>query len=175
MAPLITVILAVATSLLTLAIAIMTKDLFPGHHWLLYVLLSLSGALYLLAIFLGVSHWRGERLKLQEAKHEEITIRLAALMKQGADIYACLKSASDDSKYTELISKAADWENGIVALLKEAKLATDAEHFSQVGHTELSSEWLAPFAHVPEWKRPVIARFALHRQTLDQIRSNRRL
>ena len=65
MATLITVVLAVATSSLTFAIAIMTKGLFPGHDWLLYVLFSLSAALYLLAIFLGVSNWRREQRKAE--------------------------------------------------------------------------------------------------------------
>jgi hypothetical protein len=68
-----------------------------------------------------------------------------------------------------------DWVNQTVRVLKEAGLPTDAEAFYQVGHIDLSSEQLARLAHVAEWKRDVIARLTLYRQTLDQIKENRRL
>jgi hypothetical protein len=65
--------------------------------------------------------------------------------------------------------------NDTVALLRYADQPTDAEELRQIGYAELSSEYLSRFSHIPEWKRSVVARQLLYRQTLDQIRSNRRL
>jgi hypothetical protein len=108
-------------------------------------------------------------------KRKEIGIEFAALMRQEVDLRQRLKSALDGDEFTKLIREADDWVNQTVGVLKEAGLPTDAEAFYQVGPIELSSEQLERFAHVAEWKRDVIARLALYRQTLDQIKENRRL
>jgi hypothetical protein len=134
-----------------------------------------AATLLLIALIVAINAGRQESKASDTSKHKEINARLAALMKREREIHVSFKSASDDGEYTELIRKANDWTNDIGALLNEAGLPTDAQAFSQVGHAELSSEQLARFAHVHEWKREVIARFALYCQTLDQIRSNRRL
>jgi hypothetical protein len=67
MTPLITVILAGATSLLTLAIAIASERVFSGQGWLVPYLLGASVLLYLLAAILAFIHWQKERHKEKAA------------------------------------------------------------------------------------------------------------
>src|SRR5438128_1548547 len=78
MAALITVVLAGATSLLTLAIAMATGRLFTGYGWLVPYLFAASLALYAVALILGINHFRRERKKeastpslLPPAQHNE--------------------------------------------------------------------------------------------------------
>jgi hypothetical protein len=133
-----------------------------------------AAVLTLIALVAAINTGRQDKRANADDKHKQIKIRLAALIKQEHEIYASLKASSDNSEYTELIRKANDWTNDVTTLLNEVE-PTDAEIFSQVGHLELSAEQLGRVAHVPPWKRAEIARFLLYIQTLDQIRSNRRL
>jgi hypothetical protein len=137
---------------------------------------SAAALLVLASVALGIQTAREEENRAAtDSRHKHIRVRLAELMNQHQEILAQLRAASNDSAYTELIKKADNWANDTASLLKQAGYPTDAEMLSQVGHAELSSEQLARFAHVPVWKRNVLARFSLYRQTLDQIISNRRL
>jgi hypothetical protein len=167
---------AAITAAVTTAIA-QAHGVFNGHASLMPYLYAYgaSAVLLLLAVAMAIHAGRQESKTTADDKHKNIKTRLAALMRQAREIHASLKEASDNTEYTKLVGKAADWEHDVISLLNEAELPTDAEMFHQVGYAELSSEQLARLSHVPEWKRHVIARFLLHYQTLDQIRSNRRL
>jgi hypothetical protein len=136
---------------------------------------SAAAFLVLASVALGIQTAREESRAATDSRHKHIRVRLAELMNQQQEILAQLRAASNGSAYTDLIKKADNWANDTASLLKQAGHPTDAEMLSQVGHAELSSEQLARFAHIPVWKRNVIARFSLYRQTLDQIISNRRL
>ncbi|HTC46179.1 MAG TPA: hypothetical protein VK722_02590 [Candidatus Aquilonibacter sp.] len=61
MTPLITVVLAGATSLLTLAIAMASGRVFSSLGWLVPYLVVASCLLYLLAALLAILHWQKER------------------------------------------------------------------------------------------------------------------
>jgi hypothetical protein len=134
-----------------------------------------AGVLLLLAVATAIHAATQESHKTADDKHKAIKNRMATLLTQEREIFAALKAAPDNAEYTEAIRKADDWVNKTVALLRDADQPTDAEELRQIGYAELSSEYLARFSHIPEWKRSVVARQLLYRQTLDQIRSNRRL
>jgi hypothetical protein len=153
-----------------------------SNHWIVAVSIAVGIMLFLVASFGAWKEQYDARLVAERRLNDELStkqkdtrLKIAAAMKQGANIYVSLKSASDDSEYTDLIKAAADWVSETYARLNEAELPTDAEAFFQIGYQTLSPEQLANFAHIPEWKRDQIARFLLYRQALDQIRSNRRL
>jgi len=135
---------------------------------------AVAALLVLIAVATAINTVMQESKTIADDKHKQIKIRLAALITSGHEIDAGLRAASDDREYTELIRKADDWAKDVRTLLKESE-PTDAETFSQVGHLELSGEQPGRVAHLPLWKRPELARFLLYIQTLDQIRSNRRL
>jgi hypothetical protein len=63
MTPLISVILAGATSLLTLALWMASGRIFSNYGWAVPYLFAASIALYLLAAILAIVHWRRERKK----------------------------------------------------------------------------------------------------------------
>ena len=135
---------------------------------------AFAAILLIIAGAMAISAGREERKTATDDKHKEIKSRLAVLLAREREIFASLKSASDNAQFTELIRKADEWVNEVAALLKEADQPTDAEMFCHVGHLELSSEQLARCSHIPDWKRDVVVRQLLYRQTLDQIKSNRR-
>jgi len=133
-----------------------------------------AGVLILIAIAIATNTARKENESRSDDQHKQIKTRLAPLIKRQHEIYASLKAASDNTEYTELIRKAVTWADDVTSLLREIE-PTDAEIFSHAGQSELSAEQLGRVAHVPPWKRAEVARFLLYIQTLDQIRSNRRL
>jgi hypothetical protein len=133
-----------------------------------------AGVLLILAIATAIHAGMQESNKTADEKHKDIKSRLASLLMREREVYAALKAAPDNADYTNAIRKADDWINEVATLLEDADEPTDAETFRQIGHVELSFEYQARFAHIPQWKRGVVARQLLYRQTLDQIKSNRR-
>jgi hypothetical protein len=73
MAALVAVVLAMATTLFGLAVAMIKGDLWKAApHWLPYSLFVASGALYVLAAMLGLLHFRREQAtKAPPAVHQE--------------------------------------------------------------------------------------------------------
>lgn len=133
-----------------------------------------AGVLLLIAITIVMNTARNENTSAAAKKHREFLGRLADLMTRHREIYTSLRTVPNNNEFPELIRKADEWVNDLTALLRDAGQPTDAETIVQVSHMELTPEHLSRFAHVPEWKRDVIARFLLFYQTLEQIKATRR-
>jgi hypothetical protein len=130
-----------------------------------------SVAMLAIAAVLALSAHKQER----KDSNKEVNRNLAALIKEESELRESIRYCPNDATFTQLIRKLDEWVNAVFVLLNESVRETDAETFRQVGYEKLTPEYLSNFAHIPEWKRDVIARQLRYRQTLDQIMSNRRL
>jgi hypothetical protein len=72
MVPIISVIAALATSSLTLAIAIASGRIFSGYAWLVPYLFATCIVLYVLAIVLAIAHWMRSRDKPTGSNEQQI-------------------------------------------------------------------------------------------------------
>jgi hypothetical protein len=93
MVAIITVVVALATSLLTLAIAIASGQIFSGHGWLVPYLVVASIVFYVLALVLAIAHWMRktkEKDKATVSDQQTQTVRQEANPQQnvyiGADV-----------------------------------------------------------------------------------------
>jgi hypothetical protein len=172
---------ATATVAITTAIA-QAHGAFTGNASLKPYLYGYGAAtlLLLIAVITAIKAGRQESkpnatAKLQEAKHRETKLRLASLMEQEAELRQRLISAPSNADFSKTSKECEQWVTETVALLNEADLPTDAVAFSQIRNLAPVAKYVDEFRHVQDWKRGELAKLAMYREKLDQIRDVRRM
>ncbi|SRR5437899_3787443 len=166
-------ITAIGTAILVILTIVLISQgpSIPWLHWPGFILpLVIVSSLVIAAIL----NFRTAQLHAKTA-NKEIQFKLAALMRQGLELYERLLGIQTSAQVSSVRNDYVGWANQTYAVLNEGGYPTDAEAFFQVGRVPASAKEMAEFTQFPDWKRDELTQLSLYREKLKEIMSNRRL
>jgi hypothetical protein len=105
-------------------------------------------------------------------KQREAELKLIPLMEQAFNLDAQHASIQGPSDLINIMCESREWVKQASAVLKDSPHEIDAVELSQAIVVPPSADQLNTFE---DWKRYEVEQWSLYRETLKQIKSNRRL